>query len=509
MKLKYLLLSFFAFATLLTSCEDELVIPSLDEVKVDMSYIGFGAEAGSKSITVTTTDAWNITNIPEWLTVNPTSGNAAPEGTTVTFSVSSSDSENASEVYINCAGKTQILTVKQVVGPQEITISTCKEVIENGVDGKIYWVEGQITSIVQTTYGNWYLNDGTGTLYIYGTLDAYGNTKNFLSLGLSVGDRVMVHGPRTTYGSTIELVDVTVDKITPSLIKAAVDEVEVPQEGGEFEVAVLYKGDGLEIDYDADWLSVKSMVKGADDSTRVAFAAQPNEGGDRVATISLTSATESASSTVQVTVAQVGAIIDATVAEFIAAAEDATQYRISGIISRDTGSDYGNIYIKDATGEIYIYGVLDAEGKTKQWNNMGINEGDIITVITPRRSYKGSPQGVNATVDGHIPVVEATVGAFLAAEDGDTYYRLVGTAVDLSGAGKYGNFNISDETGEVYIYGLLSGWGGAKGQFQTLVAETGLKTGDLLTIVGQRTSYKGTPQVGNGFYVDHEAVDAQ
>jgi RPA family protein len=228
-----------------------------------------------------------------------------------------------------------------------------------------------------------------------------------------------------------------------------------------------------------------------------------------VATISLTSATESASSTVQVTVAQVGAIIDATVAEFIAAAEDATQYRISGIISRDTGSDYGNIYIKDATGEIYIYGVLDAEGKTKQWNNMGINEGDIITVITPRSSYKDSPQGVNATVDGHIPVVEATVGAFLAAEDGDTYYRLVGTAVDLSGAGNYGNFNISDETGEVYIYGLLSGWGGAKGQFQTLVAETGLKTGDLLTIVGQRTSYKGTPQVGNGFYVDHEAVDAQ
>jgi RPA family protein len=319
----------------------------------------------------------------------------------------------------------------------------------------------------------------------------------------------MVHGPRTTYGSTIELVDVTVDKITPSLIKAAVDEVEVPQEGGQFEVAVLYKGDGLEIDYDADWLSVKSMVKGADDSTRVAFAAQPNEGGDREAVISMTSATSSASSTIQVTVAQVGAIIDATVAEFIAAAEDATQYRISGIISRDTGSDYGNIYIKDATGEIYIYGVLDAEGKTKQWNNMGINEGDIITVITPRRSYKGTPQGVNATVDAHIPVVEATVAAFLAAAEDNTYYRLVGTAGDLSGAGKYGNFNISDETGEVYIYGLLSGWGGAKGQFETLVAETGLKTGDLLTIVGKRTSYKGTPQVGSGFYVDHEAVDAQ
>ena len=164
----------------------------------------------------------------------------------------------------------------------------------------------------------------------------------------------------------------TVDKITPSLIKAAVDKVEIPKEGGTFEVAVLYKGNGLEIEYDADWLSVKSMIKGADDSTRVAFVAQPNLGGDRTAGISMTSATSSNSSTIQVTVAQVGAIIDATIADFLAAAVDATQYRISGIITRDTGNDYGNIYIKDATGEVYIYGVLDAEGRTKQWKNMGI-----------------------------------------------------------------------------------------------------------------------------------------
>ena len=248
------------------------------------------------------------------------------------------------------------------------------------------------------------------------------------------------------------------------------------------------------------------MIKGADDSTRVAFVAQPNPGGDRTAAISMTSATSSASSTIQITVAQVGAIIDATIAEFIAAAEDATQYRISGIITKDTGSDYGNIYIKDATGEVYIYTILDAEGKTKQWKNMGINEGDIVTLITLRKSYKGTPQGSNATVDAHIPVVEATVGAFLAAAEDNTYYCLTGTAVDLSGAGKYGNFNISDETGEVYIYGLFKGWGGSSGQFQTLVAETGLKTGDLLTIVGKRTSYKGTPQVGSAFYVKHESV---
>ena len=509
MKLKYLLLSFFAFAALLTGCKEEIDIPSLDEVKVDMSYIAFAKEGGTRTITLTATDSWDITNIPTWLTVSPASGSASPEGIKVTFTTAATDSDKSSEVYVNCAGKVQVLTVKQIAGPQEIVISTCKDVIDKGVDGKIYWVEGQVTSIANTVYGNWYLNDGTGTLYIYGTLDAKGNTKNFLSLGLSVGDRVMVHGPRLAYGSTIELVDVTVDKITPSLIKSAVDAVQVPKEGGTFEVAVLYKGNGLEIEYDADWLSVKSMIKGADDSTRVAFVAQPTAGGDRTATISMTSATNSNSSTITITVKQTGAIIDATVAHFIAAAEDATQYRISGIITKDTGSDYGNIYIKDATGEVYIYGVLDAEGKAKQWKNMGIKVGDIVTLITPRGSYKGTPQGVNAKVETHIPVVDATVATFLAAAEDATYYRLTGTTGDLSGAGKYGNFNISDETGQVYVYGLLSGWGGAKGQFQTLVTETGLKAGDLLTIVGKRTSYKGTPQVGSGFYVSHEPAAAE
>ena len=507
MKLKYILLSVFAFAALLTGCKDEIEIPNLKEVKVDMSYIGFAKEGGSKTITLTATESWNITNVPDWLTVTPTSGGAAPDGIKVTFSTAATESDYSSEVYIHCAGKVQVLTVTQIAGPQEIVLSTCKEVRENGVDGKVYWVEGQVTVIENTVYGNWRLNDGTGELLIYGTLDAKGNTQNFLSWGLAVGDRVMVHGPRLTYGAEIELVDVTVDKITPSLITSEVDAVEVPQEGGTFEVPVLYKGDGLDVEYNEDWLSVKSMSKGADDSTRVAFVAQPNLGGDRTANISFTSAKGGNSSTIKVTVSQIGAIIDATIAEFIAAAEDATQYRISGIITRDTGNDYGNIYIKDATGEVYIYGILDEHGQTKQWKNMGIKEGDIVTLVTPRRSYAGTPQGVNATVEEHIPVVDATLSEFLDAAVGNTYYRLVGTVGTLSETDQYGNFNISDGTSQVYVYGLVPGWRGASRLFQTLLAETGLKEGDLITIVGRRAAYNESPQVGNAFYVSHQPAD--
>ena len=68
--------------------------------------------------------------------------------------------------------------------------------------------------ITSTTYGNWYLEDETGEIYIYGTLDAKGGEKNFLSWGLEVGDEITVQGPKTTYYTTVELVNVTVIKST-------------------------------------------------------------------------------------------------------------------------------------------------------------------------------------------------------------------------------------------------------------------------------------------------------
>ena len=98
------------------------------------------------------------------------------------------------------------------VEPQQVVVGTCQDVI-NGQDGTIFQVKGKCTNILNTTYGNWDLEDETGTIRIYGTLDAEGKTKNFLSLGIEVGDIVTVQGPRKDFNGTIELVDVTVINI--------------------------------------------------------------------------------------------------------------------------------------------------------------------------------------------------------------------------------------------------------------------------------------------------------
>lgn len=187
--------------------------------------------------------------------------------------------------------------------------------------------------------------------------------------------------------------------------------------------------------------------------------------------------------------------VKATAAEINAAEDGSTKYQLTGYVSSIKNTQYGNLYIKDATGEVYVYGIKD-------WANKTINEGDIITVVSSKTSYKGSPQLQNAELKERKAVVDKTVAEFLATEESkEVYYRLTGTASGIKDGDIYGNFDIVDQSGSVYVYGLLAGWGGEKKLFQNL----GLKNGDTVTLVGYHTSYNGTQQVGGAFYVSREA----
>ncbi len=104
-----------------------------------------------------------------------------------------------------------------------------------------------------------------------------------------------------------------------------------------------------------------------------------------------------------------------SVAEFLTMPEDeaegAATYRLTGVITRmyrvNNSNDtlYGNFYLKDATGEVLIYGLMDKDGN-KYWETSGAKIGDTITVETVRTSYAGSPQGKNATFVELVPFVE-------------------------------------------------------------------------------------------------------
>jgi len=98
-----------------------------------------------------------------------------------------------------------------------------------------------------------------------------------------------------------------------------------------------------------------------------------------------------------------------TVAEFIAAEPSNTQkYQLTGKVtgSESINETYGNFYLEDATGTVYVYGLTKTElgyGATndKSFASIGIKAGDTVTLIGYRDTYKKEGQ------DDRIEVVNA------------------------------------------------------------------------------------------------------
>ncbi|MDY6301536.1 MAG: BACON domain-containing carbohydrate-binding protein [Bacteroidales bacterium] len=501
MKLKYFL-SFFALVALLSSCSDDDSMTLLDEIKVSSSYVSIDVNGGSNTITVNAKDAWSFDaeEVPEWLTISPMTGTAGE--TKVTFSAPAASDGRNTVLHMACADKSQTINVIQ--GIAVVNEATCAEVIA-GPESKTYRVTGTVASIVNTTYGNWYLRDETGEVYIYGTLDAKGNTKNFLSLGLEVGDIVTVEGPKTLYGTTVELVDVTVVKIQKSLVKVEgydPEDATIPVEGGTVAVNLTCKtnnGVSVEIPEAAkDWLGIVSVAGGAEPV--VTFRAGANTGGDRSAVVVFKTTDDNGQEyTAEATIYQKGSIVECSVADFLAAETGDTQYRITGVISSVANPTYGNVYIRDWSGETYVYGI----GAKGDFEAAGLKAGDIVTLVGKRGEYKDVAQMTGAVLEDVKHVTAVTIDEFLDKEDNpDVYYMLTGTITEIANP-TYGNLYLDDGTNDVYVYGCYPGWGATGDNCKNLLETLGIVVGDELSVIGVKSTYKDTPQLANGIYFSH------
>lgn len=502
MKIKYIFPIFFAALALMTSCNEEQSITLLDEIQVSSSYVSIPVAGGSTSITVTAKDSWTAEKVTtdknkvEWLTISSASGNAGEA--TLTFTAPAAIDGRNAEVLIKSGGKTQRVNIIQ--GLSKISPAKVSEV-NTGPDGKTFQVTGVCTSIVNTDYGNWYLKDNTGSLYIYGTLDAKGATRNFKSLNLEVGDEVTVEGPKSTYQGTAQLVNVMVIKINKSLVKVdSVKNASLPIEGGEFTAYLTCKGQGVSVDIPTDaqsWLAISS-IKSAGTNTVVKFKAAPNSGGDRNTKLIFKTTDGKKEYTTETSLSQKGAIVKATIAEFLAAAVGDTQYRLSGIITKIDNNTDGRLYIRDFSGETYVYKIQDFATK-------GLKVSDIITIVGKRAAYNGVAQVGGAVLESVIPVTSVTIAEFLTkADDPNKYYMVSGNITNIA-TGNYGNLDISDGTNTLYVYGCYPGYGATGTARQGLITSKGIKVGDKLTVIGPKGSYNSVPQVNGGLYFSHES----
>jgi len=149
--------------------------------------------------------------------------------------------------------------------------------------------------------------------------------------------------------------------------------------------------------------------------------------------------------------------------------------------------------------EVVVYGpIYNYSGNTPE--TAGKSAAYIVTVNGKATSGSGSGSDTPST-----DAKKVTVAEFNAAEvSNDIWYQLTGTVENLKDGDQYGNFDLKDETGSVYVYGLLSEKGGEKKKFQDLAAAKGIKNGSKITIIGTRGVFNDKIEVMNAYFVSIE-----
>ena len=642
MKLRYFIPTLMTVvAAVFTGCSDDKDPTYLDGLRVSQSYVALTEDGKATSITINSADSWNFdeSTIPEWLTITPKSGSAG-EGT-ITFSAERTESTRNCELLLNSAGKTQRINVMQYAEETTPVIMSVSEALtminSNTMGTKAHYVRGVVCKIqeISPSYGNatYYLSDDgsfkDGTwLQVY--RGKWINNENFTTGNeFAVGDELVIKGVLINYnGNTPETQQgaCEVISVSKSLIKIdslSIADATLPQEGGDLSIILSCKGDGVsvEIPQEAkDWLFITSIISG--NTPEVKLRALENTGADREANITFKTSSNGKDYTVSTTVKQAGlakgsgtdsdpfnvagaigytkklgadvvsesdiyvkGIISsikytysaefgtatynisddgtengvftvygsyyfdyqpwvegneqvkvgdevivvgktiyykgttpefnnkqnclfslngktssktASVAEFLAAAEDDTRYSLSGVESSlyDSDKQGKSFYIKDFSGETLVY-------RTEGFLDSGIKVGDVVTVVGKRGSYKDNAQMVNGNCSLEHAVTEISIADFLQKpDDKNTWYMVTGVITSLKdNKGRdndYGNLYLSDGTNELYVYGCYPGWGATGDNRKFFIADNEIEVGDKLTMIGYKDTYNGLVELCGG-----------
>ena len=144
---------------------------------------------------------WEVSNSDMISSVNAENGVL-----TVTVAKNEGDARTAT-ITLSCGDANDVvLTINQgaYVDPTVINEVTITEFLAATVSDVKYKLTGVIEGIYNTTYGNFYLNDGTTKVLVYGltATEQQSNDQSFASLGLRDGDELTLIGKRADYNGT-------------------------------------------------------------------------------------------------------------------------------------------------------------------------------------------------------------------------------------------------------------------------------------------------------------------
>ncbi len=193
-----------------------------------------------------------------------------------------------------------------------------------------------------------------------------------------------------------------------------------------------------------------------------------------------------------------------TVAAFIAAAKTDSYYKLTGIVSSFNPETF-EMSLSDHSGSISVYQVSNREDWVGRIKNNG-----LVTLAGRYHYYAGKRK--NEVVDAHILAfslsggqeepIAVTVAQFKAASvSEEQLYRLSGRISSIENA-VYGNFDLTDDTGTAYIYGLTSTNLGYGANNDKSFASLRLTVGDEIVVVGYRSSYNGQTELRYPYFVE-------
>lgn len=425
MKLRYLFSTILASALMFVGCTQES-IESFENIKLDKTYLVIPDTGGEVTLSFKTTIDWKFADSDEWPNVieyekdkkdengNPVVKSSTPSWLTLkegpmggqageynlVFSAPAIDGGREIEIEIKAGVNSQFFRVRQ--GKMTAVEATCADVIA-GADGKSFIVQGVCTSIASDYYGNWYMNDGTGEIYIYGTKNADGEY-DWDSFNIEVGDSVKVEGPKTTYKDIVELVDVSVVKVIKSLLKLPEETYMAETDGDTFEVKLAYKGKGVFYNISEDcasWVSVDNMdfksgtpsklIPNPADTAIVTVSVLPNDGKTREGLIVFSSSNGESTSIGNYKFSQAGV---ATISEVLESTKGA-----SVVVAGQVMAKHGNGFIvADNTAAIYVYG-----------SSLPLAVGNNVALAGEFDNYYGTLQVKNVTVKQNDNATEAPV----------------------------------------------------------------------------------------------------
>ena len=526
MKLKNLFLGSFALTAMLfaQSCDDKNDGPTgAPSIELSTQTLDFEKDGGPQTIKLTATRDWNVTNVPDWIAVDPKSGNPA-ENKEVTITVlENTGMDRSQDIKFTIGFDAKTLTVNQKgtgsasemivyhndFDKEKATQTDKKWPFLDSFEG---WKNAKGSGAGSETYAynavTVRANSTSGSSYSdYSGSDAnnlfFGSNAYFSVQGIKLSSEVnytlsfgaekynkdngslFKHDEFHVYISNDAKKWVELEYAFPNGDKEgrwdlAKSNFTVPE--GTSSLSIYIKAD-LASSYRLDDLDLSVAASAG---TAIDFSK-----GIDLGTGGSTGGGETPDPGTDYTKAE-----SKTVAEFIAAANKSTYYKLKGTVSK-FNSTYCSFDLTDETGTIYVYSVAD---KTA-WST--VKDGGIVEIagLYDYFATKSQHEVVKAQflsfseATTPVEIVNATVAEFIAAEKSVTKkYRVSGTITEIQNP-TYGNLKLKDDTGEVLIFGVKKD----KDAANTSFSELGAEVGDKLTVVGFRDEYNGTIEMTSGY----------